>query len=171
MASKPGPIPPGKEGTISIRVSTSGKGGMTIEKHVSVYTNDPKHQAFNLYIKGKVAKIYSLTVNGLQMRGVQLRGVVGKDIRETFSLAPEKGYPFKLTGVTAQHGNNIKFWYKEVKGKSGVHYDITVENTRAAAGVYFDTLFLKTDSKLKPEIQVSVFASIVAPPHRKAGAS
>jgi hypothetical protein len=44
------------------------------------------------------------------------------------------------------------------KGKKG--YLLTVENIKQETGRYFDTIILKTDSEIQPEISISVYGNI-----------
>ena len=157
-ASIPGPIPPGAEGTISVRFNTTGYGGNTVQKTIKVKTDDPTAPELSLTITGPVDKIYTLSPDN-----VRLQGVLGQEITQTVTLIPEKGHPFSVKGVTAKRGKSIRFRFTEVKDPEGARYEIVVENTRQEPGPYFDTLFVQTDSTTKPEIKIPVYGSIRKP--------
>jgi hypothetical protein len=156
VASATGPILPGEEGKIPIRVKTKSKGGETLKKTVIVTTDDPKNKEFTLIIKGRVDGIYTLTP-GI----VTLAGAGGKPITQTLSLVPDKEHRFSVKGIEAKSGENIKFQYKEIEDNENVRYEIVVENTSTAVGPYFDTLTVQTDSKSRhPQIKIQVFGNI-----------
>jgi len=74
---------------------------------------------------------------------------------------PEEKYPFRILEVTARNGSHIRQDLQETeisKGKKG--YLLTVENIKQEAGRYFDTVILKTDSQIQPEISISVYGNI-----------
>ena len=144
-------------------MSTSGKGGETLKKTATVITDDPKNAQISLYVTGQVEKMYTMTPGR-----VIFKGVVGDPLEQKVVLIPEKAYPFTIEGITAKRGDNIKFEYRKVKEQSGVGYELTVENTRKEVGIYFDTLTLKTDSKLKPEIQINIIGNITRAPDKPA---
>jgi len=96
----------------------------------------------------------------LDPKSVKLKGVVGETIRETIRMVVNEGYAFKIQDITAKRGENIRFQYEEIDEGEDVVYELTVENIATKPGVYFDTLYLKTDSQKKPEIDISVVGSI-----------
>lgn len=93
---------------------------------------------------------------------VRLIGDTQSDIKRSVTITPEKKYPFKITGVTAQNGKDIKFELSEKKSmpNGGDGYVLTVENLKKDEGRYFDTLVIKTTSTVKPEISIRVFGDI-----------
>ncbi len=136
-------------------MSTAGYGGKTLNKKLTVNTNDPNNAQIPVTIKGQVIKIYTL-----DPKSVKLKGVVGETIRETIRMVVNEGHAFKIQEITAKRGENIRFQYEEIDGGNDIVYELTVENTATKPGVYFDTLYLKTNSQKKPEIDISVVGSI-----------
>jgi len=55
---------------------------------------------------------------------------------------------------------NIGLRLKEVKISEREAYILTVENLKKTEGGYRDTIYLKTDSKIKPEIKINVHGNI-----------
>ncbi len=92
---------------------------------------------------------------------IKLAGQPQTQIKTSVSIIPEEKFPFKILEVTAKTGINIRQDLQETeisKGKKG--YLLTVENLKKETGRYFDTITLKTDSKIRPEIAISVYGNI-----------
>ncbi len=87
---------------------------------------------------------------------VTLRGLVGSPIKKTVRIIPEKKYPFKIVEHTLAHGNNISYELKQVELAEGIEYVLTVENLKKVIGNYYNTISLKTDSKIQPSINIRV---------------
>ncbi|MBW1821515.1 MAG: hypothetical protein JRI92_07085 [Deltaproteobacteria bacterium] len=148
-------MPPGGEGTIKIKVNTNGYGGRKMNKSIRVETNDPNNKNFNLKITGDVEKFVTISPSRLRLSGES-----GASIKGSVKIIPEKKYPFKILSVSAKNGKDIHQELKEAEHKEGKGYLLTVENIKKDAGRYFDVITLKTDSKIKPEIQISVYGNI-----------
>ena len=136
-------------------MSTTGSGGKTLSKKATVITNDPNNAKIPVTIKGRVIQVYTL-----EPKSVRLKGVVGETIRGTVRVIPSKAFAFKIKDITAKHGENIRYQYKEIDDRDPIEYAVTVEYTATKVGVYLDTLYLKTDSEIKPQIQLTVISSI-----------
>jgi hypothetical protein len=67
----------------------------------------------------------------------------------------------KVVGASAREGENIDFKVEEIKGPKGRVYLLAVENMKREKGRYYDAIFLKTDNKIRPEIQINVFGNIL----------
>jgi hypothetical protein len=59
--------------------------------------------------------------------------------------------------ATAKKGENIRV---AVQVDPGSAYRLIVENLKEDKGRYFDTIYLKTDSPLRPVIEIGVFGII-----------
>ena len=164
MASYPRHIPAGGEGTIKIKVNTSGYGGRQIKKNISVITDDPQQPQINLVISGKVNNFAVISP-----RFAHLTGPAGKPLKVDVDIAPEDQYPFKILNVTAQNGANIKYRLARKNSQGHERYVLTVENTKPDKGRYADTILLQTDSKVKPEIEIRVYGNIFDPQQKKQG--
>lgn len=73
------------------------------------------------------------------------------------SIIPEKKYPFKILDAKAQSGQNISVQLDEISKSNGTAYELKVENISQKSGRYYDTIILKTDSKVRPELDVKVY--------------
>lgn len=124
-------------------------------------TNDPANPQAKLHISGKVEKFVTFSP-----RVVRLTGQKGKSIKSTVKIIPEKKYPFSIVELKAKDGKNINYSFEELKGEEK-GYLLHVENTLEHAGSYHDSIILKTDSKVKPEIPVRVYARITDPDAKK----
>ncbi len=109
-----------------------------------------------------VEKFASITPNR-----IRLAGCVGKELKTSVSIIPEKKYPFKIVNVTAKQGKNIRYKIEEFKKSKISEYVLTVENIKKEIGRYFDIIHLKTDSKIQPEISIRVMGNIYGRPINK----
>ena len=155
VTSVPEPLPPGGEGTITVTFATHGGGGTTQKKTVTVTTDDPNRPRIPLTIKARIIKPYSLSPES-----VKLNGCLGEPVTMTLDIAPTGDNPFTIEKITARRGQNIRFALEEIEKWNRVRYRLTVENTATAPGIYFDTLYVKTDSRLKPIIPITVIGKI-----------
>jgi hypothetical protein len=124
---------------------------------VTVITDDPENKQIPLTVTGRVVAVYTLSP-----KSVKLIGFAGEKIRTTVRLTPGREYPFTVKEVTAKRGKNFRFEIEEIKNGNTVEYELTVENTATDPNVYFDTLYLTTDSDIKPRIEISVVGRIRA---------
>jgi hypothetical protein len=123
-----------------------------MKKTAGVYTNDKNRPRQNLVVSGPVEKFATI-----RPQHISLRGFAGDPIKGQVSIIPEKKYPFKILGVRAKDGRNIKFQLDEAKNSKGQVYELKVENLREKKGRFYDTIILKTDSKVRPELNVRVY--------------
>jgi hypothetical protein len=128
-----------------------------LNKKVEVVTNDPVNPTAFLTISGTVDVLYTLTP-----KRVRLTGVLGTGIKQTVTLETQEKYPLKLMEVRAKNGDNIHFKLAEENEGAVTRYKLTIESVRNTAGHFVDTLFLKTDNPVQPEIQIPVFGNITA---------
>ena len=153
--SYPRQIPAGGEGKIVIKVDTSGYGGRTLTKTITVKTNTPGQPVFHLTVSGNVENFVTIVP-----KRVTLRGFFGDKIKSTVKIIPEKKYPFKISDVKAINGKYIHYTLEKNKSSEKMEYVLTVENLKNDKGRYFDTIKLTTDSKLRPEIKIYVYGYI-----------
>ena len=88
---------------------------------------------------------------------ISLRGQVGDVIKSTVSIIPGKKYPFKILDAKAQSGQNIEIQLDQIPNSNGPGYELRVENISQKSGRYYDTIILKTDSDVQPELSVRVY--------------
>jgi hypothetical protein len=139
-------------------VDTSGYGGRKLEKSADVMTSDPKEPVVRLTIAGQVDRFAAITP-----RMLSLRGASGETLRGSVSIVPEEKYPFKIVGAYPVEGK-LKVQIDETRQDGRAAYALVVENVRNEAGSYTDTVRLKTDSPLQPEMDVRVYVYLRAQP-------
>lgn len=108
-----------------------------------------------LNISGSVKNFATITPSN-----VRLYGKVGEPVKETVRIVPENSYPFKILEAKAQIGRDIRYELTSEKQTPGGAYLLTVENLKQEAGRYYDTIFLVTDSRVKPKISIQVYGKI-----------
>ncbi len=128
-----------------------------MKKTAGVYTNDKNRPQQDLVISGLVENFVTI-----RPQHVSLRGFAGDPIKGQVSIIPEKKYPFKILEARAKDGKNIKFKLDEINSPNGQAYELNVENLREKTGRYYDTIILKTDSKVRPELNVRVYGYLSA---------
>jgi hypothetical protein len=148
-------IPPGEKGIISLSLNTKGYGGTSVNKSAYVTTSDPNNASFRLYFRGSVDSFADIKPD----RAV-LVGQLGNDIKTEMTITPNKRQPFKILEAKVRDGNNIRLELKETTADEGTRYLLTVINIRSIKGSYNDMIYLKTDSKNHPEIQLPVAGEI-----------
>ena len=79
----------------------------------------------------------------------------------TVTIIPEAKYPFKIEEVRAQKGKDIRFELKPSEDQKQPGYQLIIENLKKTKGRYSDAIFLKTDSKIKPELKIQVYGDIL----------
>jgi len=126
-----------------------------MKKTASVYTNDKNRSRMDLTISGQVEKFVTI-----RPKHINLRGYTGDSIKALVSIIPEEKYPFKILKISAKDGKNIKFQVDEVESSANGAYELKVENLKPDSGRYYDTIFLETDSKIRPKISVRVYGNL-----------
>lgn len=93
-----------------------------------------------------------------------LRGFAGSPIKTIVKIIPNDKYPFTIKKAKATHTKNTAFKIDETKSSGKKEYVLTVENLHKTKGRYVDTIKLKTDSKIQPEIRIYVRGFILDRP-------
>lgn len=148
-------IPPGGEGKITVKVDTHGYGGKKITEQAKIYTNDPKHPLLIVTIKGFVEHFAIVSP-----KMVRLVGQPGKPLVSRVTIEKKPEYPFKITNIRAWRGKFIKYHLEEMQDSDSSGYVLVVECTKKDSGRFVDTIYLKTDSNIQPEISIIVMGNI-----------
>jgi hypothetical protein len=152
-------IPPGGEGKITIKVNTNGYGGRTLTKSIAVKTDSPVTPLLDLTVIGNVNNFVRIIPNR-----VILNGFTGDPIKRTVKIIPEEKYPFKMVGDRTVRKKYIRYELEEANRPEKTEYVLTVANLKKQKGRYFETIRLKTDSKIRPEISIRVYGNILDRP-------
>jgi hypothetical protein len=121
-----------------------------------VETSAAKQPNVSIEIAGNVEKFATITPIKLI-----LRGNAGEPIIGTVTVSPDPKYPFKVLETKSKNGTDIQARIEEKQEINTTAYIITVENLKKDPGRYYDVITLKTDSPIKPELQLSVFGQIL----------
>jgi len=151
----PRQIRPGGEGKIAIKLDTGSYGGQHITKTIFVRTNDKNKPNFELVISGKVEPVADINPTE-----ANLTGNVGQKIKQTVTIVPRAENPFKILGVKAEKGDNIRYDLAEMNQPDGIKYLLTIYNVKQEKGWYIDNIYLKTSSKKSPVLKVRVLGYI-----------
>lgn len=154
-ASSTREIPPGGEGKITVKVSTSGYGEKSIRKSVRIQTNDPEHPYLSVVITGFVD-----TFADLSKKQVRLFGEVSDRLYDQVVITPKAEYPFTIEDIKARTGRYISFQIKEELNQGKRRYVLTIENIRKDKGNYSDVVLIFIDSALKKVIPIYVVGHI-----------
>lgn len=88
---------------------------------------------------------------------VRLTGPPGQDLQAEVTIIPTPNYPFRILEVLPGNTEHIQTTLEERNGG----YRLTVKNRHAAPGQYRETIHLKTDSPVKPDITIPVHGAII----------
>lgn len=144
-------IPAGGEGIITLKFNTNGYGGRRVRESARIKTNDPSRTWLNLSITGLVEKFVDINPPR-----VSFRGPVGTSMKARIVIVPKEKYPFKITGSRTRQAKYIKFELSEQIRADKLQYVLAVENIWRGRGRFADVIYLDTDSKIRPLIQVPV---------------
>lgn len=145
-------------------MDTSGFGGKKLQKTATVFTNDPENPKVDLIIRGDVKEFATIRPSRVRMAGK-----VGDDVSTTVTVTPAEEFPFSVLEVKPLKEGNVKVELAEAPESAEAtrkQYKVTVTNLKQEKARYFDTIVLKTDSDVRPELKISVYGNIFDPPNR-----
>jgi len=90
-----------------------------------------------------------------------LTGPAGKPLVTQIRIIPSNKFPFKIANIRAREGKFIRYRLEEIKEPGKPLYLLTVENIRQEKGHYSDFIYLETDNKAIPPIQIYVIGNIL----------
>ena len=136
-------------------MDTAGYGGRKIVEQAKIYTNDKKRPLLIVTLTGYVEQFVTISP-----KWVRLVGPLGKTIVTHVTIKKRPQYPFKIVGLRALKGKFIRYTLEALNDSSQPGYVLTVECTKKTKGRFADTIYLKTDSKIRPEISINVIGNI-----------
>lgn len=113
-------------------------------------------------ITGKVTRFAEISPSR-----IRLSGKAEEMLERTISIKPREEYPFEILSVKTRKSSNITTELKEIKTDAGIEYELKVTNIRKDKGSYRDSIILKTNSKVKPEITINVSGYIMPSEEKK----
>lgn len=112
----------------------------------------------SLFMYADISGEKTITVSPSEVR---LSGKAGTPLRTVVQIIPDVNYPFNIKKVYAESGKDIQYRLKTVNDPERKHRHILfVENIRRVPGEYVDTIHILTDSKVQPDIRVSVYGRL-----------
>jgi hypothetical protein len=148
-------MPVGDRGTISVKINTRGYGGNEVKKRVKITTNDNIQPNLFFIIKGKVESIVEITP-----KVARLNGALNEILKSDVKIVPNEKYPFNIIEIIIKNREYFKAELKEENSFGKKEYLIKIENSYKKKGRYFETMILKTDSSIMPEIYITVLGNI-----------
>jgi len=127
-----------------------------LKKSIVVETSAAIQPNLSVEITGNVEKFANITPNKLI-----LRGNAGEPIIGSVTVSPDPKYPFKIVETKPKNGADIQARTEEKLENNATTFIVTVENLKKNPGRYYDVVTLRTDSPVKPEIQVGVYGQIL----------
>ena len=132
-----------------------GCGGRKIRENVRLQTNDPNRPWLDVAVTGVVEKFAEI-----RPERVRFTGAADQPLFIEVEIIPRKDLPFTIGQIDARSGTFIKH---ELIRRCTDGYDrcvLRVENTRKEKGRYVDSLYVRTDSNLRPTISIPVTGMI-----------
>jgi hypothetical protein len=146
-------VPPGGEGSITLRVTTAGLTG-PLYKGARVFTNDPKHQIVRLGIRANIkSPVY------LSPRGVRLYGKEDQIITQVVEVKAGLEKPLELTPSRFNLEENLTYTIEEVE--KGKRYLIRFKTIPGPPQAFRGMLRLKTNYPEKPVITIKIRGRIL----------
>ncbi len=141
--------PAGKSGRIEVKIDTRSLSG-TVEKLVSVSTNDPGHTVIMLSVKADVQPEIALSDSMIYF-GI---APAGKEIRREILITLPAGKAIKVLSVSSTD-QSVTVKLEPVPGSDGKKLRlIAIRKADARPGDHYGTIVLKTNSPLTPDIFV-----------------
>ncbi|MBN2420590.1 MAG: hypothetical protein JXL81_14460 [Deltaproteobacteria bacterium] len=149
----------GKKGYL-LTVKNVKKDGGTYNDTVILKTSSEIKPEIVIKVNGKIT---APQIAEIYPRSVSLNGTVGESIRADVTITPLKEYPFQIVAVKPRDGRNINVKLEDNEKKGETSYKLTVNNIKQDEGRYRDSIVIKTNSEINPEIEVGVNGWIKAP--------
>lgn len=128
-----------------------------MKKNIKIESDDPIKKRFNLVVKGLVEKIVTVLPQTIRMQGRP-----GETLEKIVSITPSPKYPFSILDIKIKNKTPIQTTLIKPESNNKP-WQISVKVTSDEVQSFYDVLKIRTDSKLKPNLTVRVFAAFVAP--------
>jgi len=121
-----------------------------------VHTSDEKADVIQLKIRGKVNQFATITPARVRMTGAMNQNITSRVV-----IIPDPSYPFKIVEVKPEKVGNIRVEVKETGQEGARQFELSIFNLKNEKARYFDTVVVKTDSEIRPELKISVYGNIL----------
>ena len=122
----------------------------TLSKSASVISNDPEKSRTSLTLSCKVKQFVSIVPDNR----INLLGFEGDTIKHQITITSFEEEPFEITDITSTVDDKIEYKLKTIE--KGKEYTIEAQNRSREQGSYSGQMVLKTSSKKKPHIVLSI---------------
>lgn len=151
-------IKSGETGQIEVDVKTEGLGGATLNKTVSVTTNDPRQPQLTLSVAATVESEFNLSLKSIYFGTVPK----GQEVTKELVITIAENRPVKVLSVMSSD-QNFTAKLQPVPGTNGKTIKVVaVQKGTAAEGYHHGSLLLKTSSPYTPELKVGVRGMVKA---------
>jgi hypothetical protein len=121
-------------------------------------TNDPVRMNFSLTVSGEVKQFAKISPDFVRFAGYQNEKLV-----KTVRISPLPDNPFKILSITPSHKEFITCSLRSLATGNITEYEIIIENIYKKTGNYNDTIIVKTNSTVMPDMEIPVNAYILPP--------
>ena len=150
-------ISPGQSGELEVTIATEGLNTPEISKTVSITSNDPRQPQVVLSLTAELVPEFVLSEQSVYFGTVPRGKEVTKEILVT--IPPDQAVQLVSATTTDE---NVTVKLEPVAGSGGKKVRIiAVQKPTAPEGYHFGNLVIKTTSKLKPELRISVRGIVV----------
>jgi len=118
---------------------------------VRIQTDDPDRPWIEVAVTGIVEKFADV-----RPERVRLAGPAGTLLAVEVAIVPRADYPFTINRIQARRGEFIKYELVRQSSDGLPGWSIRIENTRQEPGRYVDTVYLHTDSAVRPTLPIHV---------------
>ncbi len=109
----------------------------------------------SLLVGGFVKKVYTIS-----QKRIFLRGPSGSEIVDSVTIDPEDEYRFRVLEAKLQTGRHVSLSWHAYQENNKTAYRFLVKNLKREKGRYNDSIVLRTDSPILPEIRIDIFGNI-----------
>ena len=82
-------------------------------------------------------------------------------VTQTVVITPEQKFPFKVISSHMDKGNPFDLKVMEDLSTGSLRYFVSISNKESVTGRVYDSIVLKTDSDIRPEIKIFVAAAFI----------
>ena len=145
-------IPPGGEGTITLRIKTYGLPG-DIHKTARVFTNDPKNPELTIGLKGKVWDPIHV-----KPKNAFLTGILGEKVEEVVLIKGEKKEPLVVELALVSIPDRVEVILTEIE--KGRTWELRVKNKVEKKARYKGQVKLTTNYPEQDEIVIWILGNL-----------
>ena len=124
-----------------------------MHKTARVITNDPKNPEIPLKMSGPVRNFAVIKPNTISLRGDE-----GKEVSGRANISMTKEFPFDIVRTTATANAKFTYALEKFQKEGEVSWILTVMDPNPS-GRYAGTVYLHTDSDLRPSLEVKVYGN------------